>query len=248
MRFEVDHVGWTVRDALALAAAAEGRLDVPVLGCPGWDVGDLVWHLREVHWFWTAIVEELLTEPPGRPLRPRRPADPQCLLSEFRAGIDHLERVFRSADPAAPCWTWSSQHDVAFVIRHQAQEAAVHRWDAQQAAGAPEPIDPLLAADAVDEFLTFPYAPDPEGGVRPVGPVRLEAGDVPAAWTVRRDEFGALRAVPEAGSAEPEPLATVRGTASDLLLALFRRLDARQLAVTGSADAWLALLDRDDRG
>ncbi len=50
-------------------------------------------------------------------------------------------------------WTWSPQQDVAFVIRRVTQETAVHRVDAERAAGRDHRIDPELAADGVDEFL-----------------------------------------------------------------------------------------------
>ena len=53
----------------------------------------------------------------------------------------------------APCGFWS---------RRQAHELAVHRWDAQLAAGAPQPIDRALAADGIQEL--FDILPARPGG------------------------------------------------------------------------------------
>ena len=51
-----------------------------------------------------------------------------------------------SPRPAGPGRRW--QQDVAFVTRHQVQEAAVHHWDAVNAAGDALVIDPAVAADS----------------------------------------------------------------------------------------------------
>ena len=34
------------------------HLERPVEHCPGWNVADLVWHLTEVHWFWSTIAAD----------------------------------------------------------------------------------------------------------------------------------------------------------------------------------------------
>ncbi|HEU4750626.1 MAG TPA: maleylpyruvate isomerase N-terminal domain-containing protein, partial [Acidimicrobiia bacterium] len=41
---------------LGLADAAEGNFAADVVCCPGWNVSDLVWHVRRVHYFWASIV------------------------------------------------------------------------------------------------------------------------------------------------------------------------------------------------
>ena len=65
-----------------------------------------------------------------------------ALLARCRAGVEHLASTLAAADPAAPVWTWARQKDAGFVIRHQAQETAVHRWDAEHAAGRAFSIEP----------------------------------------------------------------------------------------------------------
>jgi hypothetical protein len=125
-------------------------------------------------------------------------------------------------------WTWSEQKDVAFIQRRMAQEAAVHRWDAQRAAGHTEPIDVELAVDGIDEFLE--HFVDPPGEDHPGGSVHLHAGDAegewwiapgPGGWTVER--------------AHRKGDAALRGPASDLLLALWRRVEPSELDVVGDA-------------
>jgi uncharacterized protein (TIGR03083 family) len=152
----------------ALADAARGNLDARVEHCPDWDVADLVWHVANVHWFWTTIAEELPQEPPDRP-RPERPSDPDALLAMFEAGARRMVEVFGAADQSARCWTWAPQKDVAFITRHQVQEAAVHAWDAAHAAGRWLDIDARAAADAIEEFLTVSVssADDPADPPRP---------------------------------------------------------------------------------
>jgi uncharacterized protein (TIGR03083 family) len=140
-----------------LAEAARGNLAAPVEHCPGWTVGDLVWHVADVHWFWGTIAGELLAEPPSEERRPSRPSD-EVLIDHFLAGADRLVSTLRAADQTATCWTWANQKDVAFVTRHQVQEAAVHHWDAAHAAQQTITYDFVadeVAADCVDEFLTF---------------------------------------------------------------------------------------------
>lgn len=157
------------RHSTGLAAAAREHLDAPVRHCPGWDVAELVWHVRQVHWFWGTIVEERLAEPPAEDRRPERPA-PDRLVDDFEAGARRLVEVLRRADQTTACWTWApGAAHVAFVTRHQVQEAAVHHWDAVDASGGSVEIEPAVAADAVEEFLTYSVSSeaDPADPPRP---------------------------------------------------------------------------------
>lgn len=152
----------------ALADAARGNLGARVEHCPEWDVADLVWHVTNVHWFWTTIADELPQAPPEH-ARPERPKDPDDLLAMFEAGARRMVDVLGAADQSAPCWTWAAQKDVAFITRHQVQEAMVHAWDAANAAGLTLELDAGAAADAVEEFLTVSVssAEDPADPPRP---------------------------------------------------------------------------------
>jgi uncharacterized protein (TIGR03083 family) len=150
-----------------LAKAARRNLDARVEHCPEWSVADLVWHVTEVHWFWGKIAAERITELPDEwRAPPVRPGD-DVLVDGFLTGAEHLVAVLRDAEQSAPCWTWASQKDVAFITRHQVQEAAVHHWDAANAAGVDWTIEPKVAADAIEEFLTFSVSTEDDPIDRP---------------------------------------------------------------------------------
>ncbi len=136
-----------------------------------------------------------------------------------------------------PIWNWFGIEPPipGFYHRRMAQETAVHRWDAQAAAGTTAPIDTALAVDGIDEllrsFLSFAGA-DAELG----GSIHLHATDADSEWLVRR-EHGKLVATPEHGKAD----VAVRGTASDLLLFIWNRVPASALDLAGDpavADHW----------
>jgi hypothetical protein len=86
---------------------------------------------------WGWLVRTAATSPDGYP-EPDRPDDdelPGFLAEQTRALTDALAR----AGDAGPVWTWAPQQDVGFVLRRQAQEATVHRVDAEQVLGEVTP-------------------------------------------------------------------------------------------------------------
>jgi uncharacterized protein (TIGR03083 family) len=208
----------------ALAEAAGDNLDARVEHCPEWSVADLVWHVTEVHWFWRTIAGELLDAPPDESRRPTRRPDAE-LVEEFLAGATALVDTLRAADQEAGCWTWyPPQQDVAFITRHQVQEAAVHHWDAANAAGQALVFDTDVAVDSIEEFLTCSLADADDiarSGAALGGEVRLHATDTGETWTV-------VQSSPQAAltwSRGPGDDATVSGTAADLLLWLYGRAE-----------------------
>ena len=130
-------------------------------GCPDWTTADLVWHIGEVHDFWGWIVRERALEPDAY-VDPQRPGAGLPVDEAFAAVATfaseraaELYRVLADTDPATPVWSWAPQHDVAWVTRRMAHETAVHRVDAEHAAGGEHRLAPELAADGIDEFLEF---------------------------------------------------------------------------------------------
>jgi uncharacterized protein (TIGR03083 family) len=226
-----DQVAAITEHSAGFAAACRDHLDAPVQHCPGWSVADLVRHLTEVHWLWGTIVEERLTAPPEESRRPPRAAEAD-LVDVFVAGAARLVQVLREADQSAHCWTWAGwQQDVAFVTRHQVQEAVVHHWDAALATGAGWALEPAVAADAVDEFLHFSVASedDPDEPTTPPldGTFALRTTDTGDAWTLTDGARpGVARVVREAAD-----VPTIEATATELLLWLYERVDLD----TGSA-------------
>ena len=68
-----------------------------------------------------------------------------------------------------------------------AHETAVHRVDAEHAAGREHRLAPELAADGIDEFLEF-FFPLAAADAPPLaGSVHLHCTDADGEWTVRPD-------------------------------------------------------------
>ncbi len=212
-----------------LAAAAVGNLGAAIVHCPGWTVADLVWHLTEVQDLWALVAEERLSEPPDDSRGPVRGPE-ERLIEELRARTERLVRVLGEAEGGEAAWTWApAQQDVAFIRRHQVQEAAVHHWDAVNAAGGTLAIEPDVAADAVSEFLTFSvasdsgYQPDPP---RPSleGTFVLRSIDAGIDWVVT-DAVAAGTVAFTSGPAGEGP--ALAASASDLLLWLYKRVELK---------------------
>lgn len=209
------------RHSSGLADAAQGNLQARVEHCPDWSVAELVRHVIDVHWFWSTIAGERLTEPPSEDRRPPSPDDAH-LLEVLRAGARELTTTLRGADQDAACWTWYPRRQtVDFVTRHQVQEVVVHHWDAVNAAGGTLAIEPDVAWDSVEEFLTVSLADAEDAASRPrlAGELVLWAEDAAAGWVIGQREDGEL----VWDRADPGTRASVSGTSGDLLLWLYRR-------------------------
>jgi uncharacterized protein (TIGR03083 family) len=220
--------------ALSAAAAVAPSLESRVPGCPDWALGDLIAHLGEVQRFWA--VATTLADPSAPPTPEQRgetgpPEDDADLLAWFSASTSLLLSALRAAGPESPAWAWweasGTPLTAAAIARHQVQEAAVHAFDAQEAAGKPEPLPAAVAVDGVAEFLSVGLA---SGGAWPHRPARVAfiATEGPT-WVVDLSPAGA-RFDPAAGG---EPVATVHGSASDLVLALYKRIPLDDLRVDG---------------
>lgn len=213
-----------------------------VPSCPEWTLGDLAFHVGEVHRFWTWIAREEVQDPEAVQ-RPEAVDPPDAELAAWlRQGADELISVLREADPSTPVWSWAPQHDMGFIQRRMPHETSVHRWDAEDTAGRHDAsIATDLAADGISEYLFLATAKTYEGEAR----LALHSADTGHDWTGWLDE-GQLRW--EVGVADAP--ATLTGSASDLLLTLWRRreLSEGRVQVTGDRAAvarFLALADLD---
>ncbi len=154
----------------------------------------------------------------------------------FRDGARALVRALAATDPGSSVWTFAaSDRTAAFWYRRRAQETSVHRFDAQSAAGTPEPLDPELAVDGIDEYLTV-FLPRMADGVATDGAtLHFHCTDVEGEWFIARDGDD-LRVTREHAKGD----VAARGSASDLALLLWGRVPADALDVFGDA----AVLDR----
>jgi uncharacterized protein (TIGR03083 family) len=217
-----------------LARSARNNLTTPVEHCPGWTVADLVAHITDVHWFWATIAAGGLSQPPPDDSRPPRAPD-EDLVSVFLAGARRMADILGRADQDRQVWTWAPDaQNIGFITRHQVQEAAVHHWDAAHAAGHEFALDPVIAADAITEFLTFSVSSsvsslaDHPATARPdlAGTVVFIAADLDRTWTVRDASLpGTVQFAVGASDGAEFTAPRIVATASELLLWLYGRLD-----------------------
>ncbi|MEU8367064.1 maleylpyruvate isomerase family mycothiol-dependent enzyme [Micromonospora tulbaghiae] len=217
------------------AAVAEAPPETPVLSCPGWTVTDLAHHLTRTYaWAGTVLTA-------GVPTRPERhdPEPPAGLTAAqwYTQEYERISALLESTDPEAPAWNFAPQpKKAAFWPRRLAHETAVHRWDAQLAIGAGDPIEAKLAADGVSEVLDTWL---PAGRrVHPGqwrGVVQLNATDAAQEWYLRLRGEGValLDTATILDHDDHRARVQVAGTASDLLLALMGRISFDALDVAG---------------
>lgn len=237
----IDHEATIRASAEGIATTTRSTaLDTPVPSCPGWDLGTLVAHVGRVH-RWAA---EAVTGGGEAPARFPKAPDRDGLADWYEASAEIILQAIATTDPAAPAWNFAGQPPVAeFWARRQAIETAVHRWDAQAAAGTPAAVDTPLAVDGVDELLTVmtPVALAGKDGIDIGGSLHVHCTDGDGEWTIHT-AGGAYRV--ERGHAKGD--AAIRGPAAQLFLVLWGRapLTAGDLEVFGDAaivERWLAL-------
>lgn len=238
----LDHLALLRADLDDFAMAVElGPATAPIAGCPGWTLTDLGVHLGQVHrWVLGALAA-------GAPPTPD-PADaaPTTGRSELaawlRKGSDRLLGTLSTLDPTAPTWhPFPVEPKVAGLWpRRQAQEASVHRWDAQLAIGMWPCIDPAFAADGIDEYWTImlPRMLSREGRSTPTSRIAVQTVDTGHRWVI-----DGASGVPVVLTRDSTARAEVHGTAESLLLLLWGRpADDYELhGDTDGADEWLGL-------
>jgi uncharacterized protein (TIGR03083 family) len=240
------HIAALDRDGRLLADAAErGGLAAPVPSCQPWRIRDLLRHIRYVHWWAGTHVRQassqVMTGPSEPELLNGGPPDAE-LLDAYRAGHRALVETLRDADPAISCATFlPATSPLAFWARRQAHETAIHRVDAELAAGAVTPVDPEFAADGVDELVTG-FAPRERLTARPAATrtLLLRAADTGDDWHLIIGP-GGVRARRGYHDAD----AVVSGPAQGLYLLFWNRLDPDAAGATVSGDTDVLLLWRD---
>lgn len=209
--------------------------DVPVPSCPGWDLGDLLWHVGGV-WnrFAIAVSQGFTTLDQFRALpRPPRPDD-EFVIEWVTSAHTALVAALTEAPDDQPIATWAGAQDMVWVQRRMVQETAVHRWDAAHAVGRPYEVPAAVAADGIDEFLMWFAGRDRAEAAADVGgSVHLHCTDLDAdveegtddrslaigEWLVTSFDGGQATFTREHAKGD----AAVRGRAHDLLMWCWRR-------------------------
>lgn len=209
-------------DLTAFEQSLGADLSAPVPACPGWDAAELAIHLGRTHRWATAALTS--TDQPSYPPRP----GPAALRGWFGEGAAMLVTELQGRDADQPCWTFWPPHRVAFWVRRQAHETAVHRWDLQSALGVPARLADDLARDGIAEVLEVMYPRQVAvGRQEPVAGGLLLHAD-PDEWLV--------------GSGPPGAVLT--SDAESLLLLLWKRRTLEDvLAAGGHLDGDRAVAD-----
>jgi uncharacterized protein (TIGR03083 family) len=224
--------------------AAEPAARVPT--CPEWDAADLLWHLAEVQLFWATIVRERLDDPtPAEQAKPERPGDYPALLTLFDEANAALLGALENTADDVPVWSWSEDASVGFVRRRMAQEALVHRLDAELTVDAVTDLSPELATDGVHEVLRHIHGGFPPwSDYQANGPAgRLRTTDTGAEWTFQVGGFSGVS--PNTGTSyanQPTvnlidsgaPSFTVAATARDLDAWIWNRPTLADVAIDGN--------------
>ncbi|MBO4209564.1 maleylpyruvate isomerase family mycothiol-dependent enzyme [Micromonospora echinofusca] len=217
------------------SAVAEAPPQTPVLSCPGWTVSDLAHHLARGYAWVRSFVGSGTTNPPAGPSGETPPG--VSPVQHFQQEYDQFMVLLDGLDPESPAWNWAPQpKKAAFWPRRMAIETAVHRWDAQLAIAAGEPIEAKLAADGVSEVLdTWLPAGRRQHSGQWHGVIQLVAADAGQEWYLRLRGAGVALLDTDTilDSDDHHARAHVTGTASDLLLALYGRIGFEMLEVTG---------------
>jgi uncharacterized protein (TIGR03083 family) len=218
------------------AVRAGGDLTQPVDGCPEWTLASVVEHVGGLHRYITTGIE---LGDPGK--WPGPPDDKATYADWFADGAAKLEAALAARPDDEPCWTFfdNAPKVIGTWVRRQAQEIAVHRYDAEMAAtGTAEAIDPAIAKDGIDEYVdVFIGRVDARSPIR-IGDVSLHlhaTGEAEGEWLIRCGDHA-----PVITREHAKGDVALSGEANDLLLTIWGRVDPEEVgvAVFGDAEVW----------
>ena len=244
-------------DRLA-AALTSTDPDRPVPTCPEWTASDLLWHLTEVHEFWTAILASgATTDEQAEPLEEQiapRPDDLEHLVERRAAATEALIAQLQQRADDEAAWFWfAADRTVGVIRRMQTHEATIHRVDAELTAGTPvTAIDPAVALAGLEHMIAVMWPAQVDwipawATITPVATADIAADDEePAAvlisrWRGTRPRDGTTFDVPVAqplrrGDTVPAPGPRGRHAGEDPA-AVDRIWDLPVAEVSGTAQA-----------
>jgi uncharacterized protein (TIGR03083 family) len=233
-----EHLAGLARGGAALRdAAAAAGLGAKVPTCPAWDVTKLIIHQGMVHrWAAANLRGDADHSTSASMTHGQAAAD---LLAWYTEGLTALiETVQTTPDDAkATVFLRDAPPPRRFWARRQCHETTIHSVDAISAVygrwptAAEVDLDPLLAADGIDELLTG-FITRGAGKLHAAEPymILVQTTDADRAWTVRISEGPIVTAVGHTGQAD----VVFSGTAGQLYLSLWNRAD--EITATGRLD------------
>ncbi|RUP02519.1 MAG: maleylpyruvate isomerase family mycothiol-dependent enzyme [Mycobacterium sp.] len=248
----MDYASAYLEETRALGELIRGAdQSTPVPTCPGWTLEQLFRHVGRGDRWAAQIVRDRMDSfldfrsvEDGKP-----PPDLDEAISWLNGGAQRLVDAVEATGAQTPVWTFLGPRPAKWWIRRRLHENAVHRADAALAVGADFALDAEVAADGIDEFLErIVIQAGKDGAALP-----LEGGDTlhlhatdpglgeAGEWTVAVEEV-VVRWSHEHGKGT----VALRGTATELLLAMTRRMSlaGSGIAVFGDEAVWQRWLDR----
>lgn len=243
------------RDAARVAEVVRAHSTPPIAAvpsCPGWNLTFLLLHLGRNH----RLVISRLRSRDGDPASlkdtsflklespwlewlnsnqaPGNEPIPAGLVEWFEAGAAELTQLLEEIPGDAQVWNFTGQSKIpaTFYQRQMAVETTLHRWDAQNAVQAPDPVDPEIALDAIN--LLFQFLPmrrkNFDGPPGQGETFHFHRTDGEGEWllTFNGKELDIKQTHAKGDIA-------LRGSASDLLLFLWGRVPADKLEIFGNA-------------
>ncbi len=180
---------------------------------PDWTLADLASHTASVHGRTVLICRQL---PQDRISAPRLPEGMDS-VEWYELNLGEMVGALSDADPSTPTWAFGPSRVLGFWETRMLVETGVHRWDAEQAFGEPEPLHDLVAEAGLDEFGDMWLAP-----LGDVQTLTVTPSDLARTWT-----YG-----------DGDPGAKVDGLASEIYLSLMSRMSTVELP-----DDWATAVD-----
>jgi uncharacterized protein (TIGR03083 family) len=229
------------------ALIARGDPATDVVTCPGWTLQQLFRHVGRGN-RWAA---QMVLDGAVEPLDPRAVPDGKppegAEIAWLDNGADKLIAAVEAADGDAAVWTFLGPRPASWWVRRRLHEALVHRADAALALRQPFEVRPDLAADAISDWLdivTQARDVDLSVALRDGESIHLHATDEGlddgGEWTVTR-HGDVVSWSHEHGKGS----VALRGSATDLLLALTRRRPRQESPIQAFGDetVWQAWVD-----
>jgi uncharacterized protein (TIGR03083 family) len=245
------HCAEVVTQTTLLTEYLDGAdLGLPAPTCPGWNVSQLLRHVDGgLRWATEIVGTRATATPPDVALRDLSgftDEDPSRLTESLTEAAALLQRTLVEAGADAQMWCPVDGGGAAFFARRFTHETAIHRADAAIALGVEYLLETGVAIDAVDEWLELgcmpfhfevhPWMRELLGPGRTIG---LHAIDTDVDWLL--DFTGDVIAWHRSDDAAA---ADMRGSVTELLLTIYRRmpLHSGAVEVTGDdrlVDFWL---------
>ena len=219
--------GRRLNEIAARADSTPGDWQRPIPECPGWDLEGLIGHCAGV---WTFVGSSIAA---GGPVDRDSIIQPDCTLSQWHAdALARLTDELVARNPSDPYWSFNPRDQtMGFWQRRMANEAVMHRWDAESAFdGTPNPIDAAAAVDGIDEVFDF-FLPvrQPTVFAGNGETIHLHATDADGEWVITRTSEGL-----EVEHAHRKSDVAARGSAQDLMLFVWGRMGPETLDTFGN--------------